>query len=191
MKFSILICTLTSRKEELDRLMSILKPQLVGQDVEVLVDEDEGQKSIGQKRNDLLKKATGDYIAFIDDDDLVSCDYVSKVMKALEHNVDVVGISLMHYEDFILRGLTYHSMEYDRWWELEEMVSGLMRYYRCPNHLNPVRREIALEAGFPEIDMGEDKSYSKKLFDLLNAKPPGRTIDIREPIYYYLFKPNK
>ena len=59
-KFSILVCSVEKRKHFLDRLKSILEPQLTDE-VELLVDLDSGQKTIGQKRNDLLEKAQGDY----------------------------------------------------------------------------------------------------------------------------------
>jgi len=39
--------------------------------------------TIGAKRNQLLHRAKGDYVAFVDDDDLVSSDYVNKVLSAV------------------------------------------------------------------------------------------------------------
>jgi len=168
--------------------MQILTPQLEGVDdrVEILIETDNGKMSIGTKRNILLDKAKGEYIAFVDDDDMVSSDYVSKILDALEKGPDVVGMHLLHFNDGNFAGLTYHSLKYRSWFENQDKSTGLMRYYRNPNHLNPVKREYALETGFPEISMGEDKDYSGNLLQYLETEEY-----ITEPIYYYLFRRNK
>ena len=74
-KLSILICSLASRADKLQRLMNVLQPQ-INDSVELLVKTDNGEMPIGKKRNLLLEEASGAYIAFVDDDDLVSEDYV-------------------------------------------------------------------------------------------------------------------
>jgi len=74
MLLSLLICSLKDRQGYLERLMQILDPQLSGIEdkVEVIVELDNGERSIGAKRNALLDKAKGEYLAFIDDDDIIS-----------------------------------------------------------------------------------------------------------------------
>ena len=59
-------------------------------------------------------------------------------------------------------------------------------YYRTPNHISPVKRELALQAGFPEIAFGEDHEYSKRLLPLLKTE----TI-IKENLYHYDFYEQK
>ena len=188
MIFSILICSLENRKEFLERLLGILKPQVTNNSdkVEIVIDTDSGEKSIGRKRNDLLEKASGEYIAFIDDDDIVSFDYVEKILNALESKPDCVGLHLLHFNDGNLGGFTYHSLKYRTWFENQDTSTGLMRYYRNPNHINPIKREYALLTKFPEISMGEDKDYSYNILKHLNTEEY-----ITEPIYYYLFRTAK
>ncbi len=187
MKFSILVCSLEKRKNFLDRLMACLSPQIEGIDaVEVLIETDTGEKSIGAKRNRLIERSKGDYIAFVDDDDVVSSDYVNKILKAIETKPDVVGMHLLHFNDGHLGGFTYHSLDYDSWFENQDKTTGYMRYYRNPNHLNPVKRGYALRTKFPEISMGEDKEYSKNILKFLKTEEY-----ITEPIYIYLFRSNK
>ena len=43
-----------------------------------------GAKTTGKKRNDLLNAAQGDYVWFIDDDDMILPNAVSLVLAALE-----------------------------------------------------------------------------------------------------------
>ena len=133
-----------------------------------------------------MKKATGEYICYVDDDDLVSEDYVSKLLEALKSKPDVVGMHLLHFNDGSLAGFTYHSLKYKEWSESKENVIGMMRYYRNPNHLNPIKRELALNCPFPETSWGEDRDYSKDILKYLNTESY-----IREPIYYYLYRSNK
>lgn len=182
---SILIPTLEERKHYLERLLSVINAQNTD-GVEIIIEKDNKEKSIGEKRNILLEKSSAKYIAFIDDDDLISFDYISKVKNACIGDPDVIGMHLLHYENSLLRGLTYHSLRYSKWWEERDTTSGLMRYYRNPNHLNPVKRDLALKVKFPSISMGEDKEYSKQLLPLLKTETY-----VYEPIYYYLFQPNK
>lgn len=184
-KLSILILSLHSRKEYLDRLLEILRQQTT-EDVEVLTEIDDGKLSIGDKRNRLLDKATGEYICYLDDDDLISSDYVQKILKAIESKPDCVGIHLLHFHDGSLVGFTYHSLRYSSWFEVKDTVVGFMRYYRNPNHLNPVKREIAIKCSFPNTSWGEDRDYSKNILQYLKTEEY-----ICEPIYYYLFRSKK
>lgn len=181
-KLSILIPTLSNRSDFLNRLMTVLNPQ-ISEEVEVITELDSGQISIGEKRNNLLNKSKGEYISFVDDDDLVSHDYVKLILKAIKNNPDVVGMHLLHYNNNVLGGLTYHSLQYSSWFEELETTSSLYRYYRNPNHLNPVKRELAVKVKFPPISMGEDRNYSMRLLPLLKTEAY-----IVEPIYYYLYR---
>jgi glycosyltransferase involved in cell wall biosynthesis len=201
-RLSLLICTLDDRVDFRERLIDVLEPQINvekmyygnngmmamgGKDVNIIFNGDHGEKTIGQKRNELLEVANGKYIAFIDDDDLVKSYYVEKVLKALETEPDVVGIHLEHYEDDVLRGLTWHSLQYRTWFDEPHKTDPNMRlYYRNPNHLNPVKREFAVKAKFPNISYCEDREYSARLLQFLNTEA-----QIEEPIYEYRYRPVK
>jgi glycosyltransferase involved in cell wall biosynthesis len=71
MKLSILICSLSSRAHLLKRLTDILDKQVDGINSQYIVDIDKGQQRIADKRNKLLLMSQGEYICYIDDDDLV------------------------------------------------------------------------------------------------------------------------
>jgi len=174
-KLSILICSIDIRTELLSKLMSVLDLQL-NSDVEVLVEKDNGKISIGKKRNILLRRAKGEYISYIDDDDLVSDDYVSKILEAISHKPDCCGIEGEITTDGTNPRKFIHSIKYTDWFE----KNGI--YYRNPNHLNPIKKEIASQIGFPEIDHGEDKNYSANIYPLLNNE-----VYIDSVIYHYLY----
>lgn len=184
MKLSLLVLTVKGREDFLKRLLLILEPQVIKGEVELLIESSDN--SIGNKRNILAGKATGEYSCFIDDDDYVASDYVQKILQAIESKPDCVGIHLLHYTDGNLIGFTYHSIKYAQWSETRDSATKFMRYYRCPNHLNPVRTELMKQVGFPETNWGEDKDYSMRLQPLLKTESY-----IVEPIYFYLFRSNK
>lgn len=164
MKLSILIC-LNDRKEQLTSLMENLSVQLKDvEGVEILVDSDNGEITTGAKRNRLLAKAKGDYISFIDDDDKVSYSYIDRILTAIKTEPDVVGIMGLYYHGDNPPATFIHSIKYDYWFQEDDI------FYRCPNHLNPVKRELAMQAGFPDVVAGEDHAYSVKLFPLLKTE---------------------
>jgi glycosyltransferase involved in cell wall biosynthesis len=183
---SILICTLTSRKTSLDRLLGALRPQCEGDSVEILTEEDEGVLSIGAKRQRLLERATGDFVAYVDDDDMVSRDYVDEITWALQccpraTHCSLRGILLQRAHR---NRIFEHSNKYTTW----ETQGGI--FVRPPNHCNAIRRDLALQAGFDSISWGEDRNYSEKLMDL-------GVLDheawIEAFLYHYIYtpKPNR
>ena len=176
MILSILICTLPERSHYLKRLMAILQSQL-SEKVEVLTDIRGREISTGQKRNDLFKKAIGEWVVFIDDDDIVPGYYISEILKAASANPDTItfkgymttnGYSRV---DFVLRlGERY------------EERNG--KYYRFPNHITPMRRSLAKMVQFPNITMGEDYAWAKQINDLQLLKTE---YHIDKDMYHYQY----
>jgi hypothetical protein len=71
-----------------------------------------------------------------------------------------------------------HSLAYDSYFERDSV------YYRCPNHYNPVRRELALQVGFPDINFMEERDYAYRLRPLLKTE-----VVIPDTLYFYDFRP--
>jgi glycosyltransferase involved in cell wall biosynthesis len=175
MILSILIPTLRRRNAQLRLLLDAVYSQQVD-GVEVLLDIDDGEDTVGKKRQRLLSKARGEFVAHIDDDDRISPTYVSKILSAIEKNPDVVGLTGIITTEGLNPKKFIHTMQCKTWYEHENC------YYRNPNHLNPVKRELALQVGFKDINCGEDKDYSDRLLPLLKTE-----VFIPETLYYYQF----
>lgn len=174
-KLSILIPTVPERADFLRKLRISIDIQARTENVEVLYDDRPRPVPIGTKRNSLLERATGDYVAFVDDDDAVSTTYVRKVLMALKSKPDCVGINGFITFDGKNGKRFIHTVQCKEWHER----GGV--YYRCPNHLNPIRRDLALKAKFPgDSSFGEDKEFSMRVRDLLKAEAM-----IPEVIYFY------
>jgi len=176
---SILICHMLTRKEQLNILKLVLDSQCKDKPVEYLVCADNGEQPIGAKRNELLYAAGGKYVAFVDDDDMVAENYVDEILQALESvkDADAVGISgyISDSKDGVKQEF-HHSIFYAGWYE----ANGV--YYRTPNHLNPIRRSIALSVRFPPaMRFGEDACYSNGIQRYIKVE--ARTHSI---LYYYV-----
>jgi hypothetical protein len=179
---SILICSLRERKPRLDALLAFLKPQCIARPIEVLTDVDGGEATIGAKRQRLLQRARGLYVCFIDDDDQISPTYVPDILVALEATPEATHCSL--------RGIMKqqgaqnvefeHSIRYTTW----EKLDG--KLVRTPNHLNVIRRDLALQAGFVSSSWGEDRRFSDKLADIGCLI---REAYIPAVLYYYCLPP--
>ena len=171
-RLSILICSITERAKLLHRLLVHLKVQM-SDEVEIITEIDNREMTIGEKRNKLLLRASGDYVAFVDDDDLVSDDYISKILAAIKTKPDCCSLQgeITHHGKV---DIFLHSIEYNHWFE----KCGI--YYRCPNHLNAIKRSIVSQVGFASKNSGEDFDFSMKVFPLLKTEEK-----ISGTIYYY------
>lgn len=186
MKLSILIPVLLPRDQEsYGRLIEALQRQYAGLDVEVWTDKDNGENSIGEKRNSLLQKANGKYICSIDADDEVSDKYIPAILKAIESNPDCCSLKGIYEIDGVYGGVFHHSIKYK---EYKTNDHDYPKFERYPNHLNVIRADIAKQFKFPAINHGEDKAWADKIFE---SKLLKKETEITEVIYHYKFISNK
>jgi glycosyltransferase involved in cell wall biosynthesis len=178
-KLSILILTIPSRERMLNDLVTRLRVQIQGKPVEILLHRNPKQ-SIGNKRNALLAKSAGEYVVFIDDDDMISRDYVNKILAAVETGPDCIGISGVITHNGRKEKQWHISKDYGHWHQKESV------YYRTPNHISPVKRSIAVQVGFPPINHGEDAEYSKGILPLLQSE-----VKVEGNIYTYRYRSKK
>ena len=99
-KLSILILSIPSRLHFLKPLMEKLERQIGDrQDVEIISIMDNKSFGISEKRNELMKLARGSHLTWIDDDDDVADNYISKLTEAIYCNpqVDVISFNQLCY----------------------------------------------------------------------------------------------
>jgi GT2 family glycosyltransferase/2-polyprenyl-3-methyl-5-hydroxy-6-metoxy-1,4-benzoquinol methylase len=174
---SILICSLTERRNTfLDRLLDKLEPQVKDKNVELLIFSDNAKRSIGQKRNDAIKMARGKYTCFIDDDDLVSDDYVDLILKEIrDWSPDVIVFDALITFDEQRPKLVKYGREFD-YCEKEEA------YYRHPNHLM-VHKKSNITEWFQDIKTGEDDEWASRMLDRIVTQSR-----IEKILYYYEYR---
>jgi len=176
---SILVPTVPGREEKLTRLLMILDAQVRGRaDVQLIVLRDNRSMPIGAKRNKMLDLANGEYIAFVDDDDMVSTDYVQAItdlLRAETPDVLCFQVTVMGYG--APKPCRYHP-------DLthEDLPHA---YHRKPNHLMVWRREIVAQIRFPEIGFGEDTQWAERATRVMQ-----RTASIERALYVYQYDSN-
>lgn len=181
--WSILIPTLDSRTEIFTELYKELLKQIeehkLYHKVEVLFFKDNKQHTVGDKRNALITVAKGKYTSFIDDDDQIHKNYVKMIYNKLLKNPDCVSLTGLISIDGKKEKKFIHSLKYKRWFELWGV------YYRPPNHLNPIKKEITSKFKFINKNNGEDKQWSMEIqkYGALKTQE-----EIEEPYYFYNFK---
>lgn len=153
---SVLIPSLVWRRGMLDPLVEHLYSQakrLGPGTIEILIDVDRGEMSIGEKRNRLLDRAKGSYICFIDDDDWVSDNYLVECVEAIvEHQPDVVTWWGTFAKDGVPSGTFLHSL-------VDRAIPGKRIGWHKFMHLNPVRRECIGGARFGHRSFAEDQVW--------------------------------
>lgn len=191
MKLSILIPTVESREGELNMLSEKLYKQIFDDElhevVELCINIDKGEKSIGQKRNELLKAATGKYVAFFDDDDRPAQNYLEILMRGINYGADVVSLKGVMTTDGENPEIFEHSLKYSEYRTNYHAGQGI-KYERYPNHLNCIKASIAKQFKFKEIDHGEDTIWATEINDAEVLKKEYYSDDI---IYYYQYKSKK
>jgi hypothetical protein len=186
MKLSILIPTIVGREGFYNALMFDLTKQIIEggyqHEVEILTNKDNREKSIGQKRNELLAQAVGKYSCFIDCDDKVSSDYMRLVMEGIDTDPDCLSLVGNYYLDGVFYKPFIHSTKYTEW------SDDAQYYYRCPNHLNVIKRELIADIPFAEVYFGEDGQWSYAVRDSGRLKTE---YEIKEVLYYYYHRSAK
>lgn len=178
MILSILICTTVDRREMFSKLYAELERQSSGLEVEVLYEEDNKEISVGAKRQKLLGRARGRHVCFFDSDDWPFSYYVRMIVDALHTNPDCVGM-LVHMTTNLKRPqVCCHSLKYKVW---AERVDGY-DYVRNITHFNCVKRELALQVGFPDMRHGEDKWYSDRVTRLCKTE-----VFINKKMFHYRY----
>lgn len=189
MKLAILIPTLTERLTLLDRVIAELTKQireLDTNDILIKWDEDQKQKTTGEKRNGLIEWAVRNkvqYVAFLDDDDLPGPTYLKRGIEVVDSGMDCGELWGQIYFDGKPGNPFHHFIDCKNpatgkieWWQDEKF------YYRMPNHLNFQKLSLVKDIPFPNQVFGEDGKQSEAMRDAGIFKT---MYPIPEIIYHY------
>ena len=181
---TICILTLPNRVESLTHLLKQLTEQIerygLNDVVEVLYLGDNKSLSVGDKRNQLIEMATGENVAFVDDDDEVSENYINALWEAISFNphLDVYNFVVQITQCGKDPKPVYYSKDF-----LKDQ-NFKAHYHRIPNHLSAVKRSLALKVGYKGVNYQEDADYSKRLLPHLRNE-----LNIAEVLYFYKANP--
>jgi glycosyltransferase involved in cell wall biosynthesis len=146
--------------------------------VEIIGLFDNKKRSIGEKRQDLLNLAKGQYLVFIDDDDRISDDYISSVIQAMNENPNtdcIVFDCICCIENSSLKKLCKYGVEF----EYGDINNGT-EWRGKPAHTMVYKSSIAKSHIFSNIRNGEDMDWVKRAW--VDIKIQTR---IDKILYYY------
>lgn len=160
---SILIPTIPERSDRLKVLYYELMRQKADFDkfhytlgkIEILINDDkrflEGGLSIGKKREELVKSATGKYLCFLDDDEVIAPNYIETLMRLCYEGNDICT-----FRAFVrlsnMWGLV--NMSLDNLENEQLHPDGIVQ--RPPWHMCPVKSIYAKMFPFPDLNNAED-----------------------------------
>ena len=196
MQLSILIPTIYGREYCFDPLLIKLKGdyewkeisyksdegewrclQCVDLPVNIVVLKDRKELPVGTKRNLLMQAASGEYIVYHDCDDRPADNYKEQLLEAIGiSGADVITFVVSVSLNGAPPKLCFYSKDY------KGDYNDSNSYYRLPNHLMCVKRKLALQVPFAEINFGEDADYAKRLKPLLQTE-----YNIVKVLYHYDF----
>ena len=178
-QIAILIPTLPVRIDKYAKLIKELNRQIVEaklvDKIQIISLCDTKEYVVGKKRNYLLSLSLAKYICYIDDDDWIAKNYIKKIYEASLKGKDCVTFLG-----------TYSSNQDKRTFDIsikhKHDHNTNECFYRIPNHLAVIKREIAVKCPFPHLQYGEDSQYAKYLQKHLKTE-----YQIREKLYFYNF----
>ena len=176
---SILIPTLPTRIDCYANLIKMLNKQVIENNlmnrVQILSLCDTKEISVGEKRNILLNKSNGKYVCFIDDDDIISPNYLIKLILAIDSGADVITFCGDYVENTNVTPFSISMLHRGNY-------NHPNIFYRLPNHLCPVKREIALSCQFTDKNFGEDSDYSERINKYIKNE-----FHIQDKLYFYMY----
>jgi hypothetical protein len=156
--WSVLIPTIPGREASLQSLLTSIREKVARIAPHLRVEEciafDRREKSVGQKRQELLQNAKGKYMSFIDDDDQITDAYIEDLAQTIAGNFHV-----MRLRGQIAPYTFTHSLE-------NTLTSPMARgevFLRPPNHLNPMLTDVAKLIPFGNAHRGEDLDWTIRM----------------------------
>jgi glycosyltransferase involved in cell wall biosynthesis len=151
----------------IDKINNQINKNNLKKKVEHVVLIDNRIKTVGRKRDNLVQSALGKYVAFVDDDDDISENYVEELIDAIEKNPDVDVITFKqncfienHPKSTAVFGLKNEHQPY---------VPG-KTFTRKPYHVCAWKRSLVKDYHFSYKNYGEDYDWIKQLWDVAKSE---------------------
>jgi glycosyltransferase involved in cell wall biosynthesis len=170
MKTEILLSVLTpampSRMAAIAGLCAEMHVQIGEKAAEHLVLLDNKRRTVGEKRDALLRAARGRFVAFVDDDDWVSPDYIRSLLMAADESPGPDVVTFLQEADIEGR---IGRIEFRLGNPNEPFVPGGTAR-RNAWHVCAWRRELAILSHFPAVNYGEDWAFAEPLCRMAGLK---------------------
>lgn len=174
---SILTPAVPSRLPRIEKLVREIEIQIGSAPVEHLVLLDNKRRTVGEKRDALLRAARGQYVAYVDDDDWVHADYVKELLASISAHP---GVDVITFQQHVTYNKSEGIVEFKLGNPNEAFVPGGITK-RNAWHICAWRRALALQSGFPASNYGEDWAFAAPLCAVQNL----REVHLPKILHYY------
>jgi hypothetical protein len=148
-------------------------------DVGIFINDSPKPNSTGSKRNELIAEAIKcwyEYVAFIDDDDMVGETYLQRGMEVVASGMDCGELVGQIYFSG-KKGMPFHHyIDCTHAWEDDK------QYHRPANHLNFWKLDLVKDFKFQDKVFGEDMTWA---MEIKQAGVFKTMYPIPEIIYHY------
>jgi glycosyltransferase involved in cell wall biosynthesis len=180
-KLSILVCQTPRRiKTYAADLINKLEKQIGDKPVHYIGLLDNKKMTVGEKRNELIKMATGRYLTFIDDDDDISDDYINSIFSVIDQDYDCICFDCITTINDDPNQQTYSRYSKD----FEYKTEG-SNWYGKPAHTMIWRSEIAKRHLYDAMNYGEDIAWVVRACQDIKTE-----VQLGKVLYYYNFRSN-
>lgn len=185
-KLSILIPSIPSRFRKMTNLYSKLLVECEDLPIEILCFLDNKKRSIGEKRNDLVQLAKGEYLTILDDDDDFFEGYAKEIIEAIKSKADVITFN----QKCTLDGKSFF-VDFDLFHKENEPVkkdenNNYLNIKRLPFHCCVWKSNIAKSEIFANVGYGEDWHWCERLIPKCKTQ-----YKINKVLHHYIFNSKK
>lgn len=156
-----------SLKPLMDKIEKQIKNNNLEMKVEHIIHIDNRVRTIGRKRDNLVQSAIGQYVAFVDDDDDISDDYVLELVNAIKNNppVDVITFKQNCFIENYPKAITNFGLGHEN-----EAYVPNTEFKRKPYHVCAWKKDLAQKYRFPSSNYGEDAGWLSQLWEVAKTE---------------------
>lgn len=172
-RLSICIPTVIGREAGFEKLLTEVNTQIknnnLQKEVQVVVEKDNKEISIGAKRQKMYEKAKGLFTVQLDDDDFIDKDYVLLCYEGTFKDVDCIGYQEHCTFDGLNPKKSDFSIKYSGWKDFKPPVNGF-HHARTPFFKTPIKTEICKKVGVKDMRFGEDHDFAIRVYPHLKKE---------------------
>jgi hypothetical protein len=151
----------------MDKIEKQIKENNLDKKVEHLIHIDNKVRTIGRKRDNLVQCAIGQYVAFVDDDDDISNDYVLELVNAIKNNpnVDVITFKQNCFIENYPKSIVKFGLGHEN-----EAYAPNVEFKRKPYHICAWKGTLSKKFNFPSSNYGEDVGWLYQLWEVAKTE---------------------
>lgn len=150
-----------SLQKLIEKIDKQIKENGLEKKVEHLILIDNKIRTVGRKRDNLIQSAVGQFVAFVDDDDDISNDYVLQLTNAIKENpnVDVITFKQNCFIENYPKSVAVFGLQNEN----ESYVPGTI-FKRKPYHVCAWNKKLAQKYRVPSNNISEDAGWVSQMW---------------------------